>query len=476
MLAAAGVLRPAEALGAGARRVTDVAGSPYAPGDPVVGLTFDDGPDPVTTPQILDILAAHGARATFFVLGVQAARYPDLVRRIAREGHVVAGHSWNHPQLTGLSEAAFRNEVDGTNRLIESLTGQPVRCVRPPYGASDRTVVARLGARGLTAMLWSVDPFDWRRPGVGAIVNRVLGGVQPGAVVVLHDRRSAQQTPVALPAILDGLARRGLRSVTICGQGVSPSAHQEVVSFGAAPAVALDTVTAGSPLVSAAGAAPARGVRLASNNGGVFAYGGNSFLGSLAGTTLRAPVVATAATPTGDGYWLAAADGGVFAFGDAPYLGRAPEGLNQPVVGMTATPTGRGYWLAAADGGVFAFGDAAYFGSVSVDVGLQRVTGMAATPSGRGYWLVEDHGRVFPFGDARFLAAADALPLQAEMIGIAATPTGQGYWLLGSDGGVFAFGDAPFLGSAVGVAKRTAIAITGTPTGDGYWVLTERPG
>ncbi|MBW3557594.1 MAG: polysaccharide deacetylase family protein [Actinobacteria bacterium] len=458
---------PAGALGPGARRVTDVAGYAGAPTDPVVALTFDDGPDPVTTPQILDILASRGAKATFFVVGAQAARYPDLVRRIAREGHVVAGHTWSHARLTGMSEATFVREVDSTNRMIESLTNVAVRCVRPPQGVSDTAVVARLAGRGLTTMQWSIDPQDWRTPGVGAIVERVLAGARPGDVVVLHDRRGASQTPAALPAILDGLAQRGYRTVTICGGGASGPVRPEVVPYGAAPPVAVGDLVSRSPLVPMAATAGV-GLRLAAGDGGLFALGGASFLGSAGAFELRSPVVAGAATTSGQGYWLVGGDGGVFAFGDAPYAGRAPEDLRRPVVGMAATPSGKGYWLVGGDGGVFAFGDAPFLGSVSV----ANVVGMAPTPTGLGYWLVGGDGGVFAFGDAPFLGSAAELALAGDIVAIAPTASGRGYWLLRADGEVFAFGDAPFLGSAAGVAGRRAVGIVPGP--GGYSVVTER--
>ena len=380
---------PTAALGPGAQRVADLPSSLSGRTDPVVALTFDDGPDPVTTPQILEVLASRGAKATFFVLGALAARHPDLIRRIASEGHVVAGHTWNHARLPGMGEAAFRAEVLATNALLASLTGVPVRCVRPPEGVSDAATVARLATHGLTTMQWSIDPRDWLLPGAATIANRVIDGLHPGAVVVLHDRRTAHQTPVALVPMLDGIAARGYRPVPICGGGERGPARPEVIAFGPANPVPTGEVLVRGPVVSGVSTSANAGLRLATADGGVFALGEASFLGSAGSLPLRSPVVGLAATPSGDGYWHVAADGGVFAFGDARFLGSTGGlVLRSPVVGLAATPSGDGYWLVAADGGVFAFGDAPFLGSAA-DGGGRRVVGLAASPTG-GYWLVAE--------------------------------------------------------------------------------------
>ena len=215
------------------------------------------------------------------------------------------------------------------------------------------------------------------------------------------------------------------------------------------------------------------GYRVASADGGVFAFGAAQFFGSTGAIRLARPVVGNSSTPTGQGYWLVAADGGVFAFGDARFLGSTGDlRLNRPVVGMAATPTGRGYWLVAADGGVFAFGDARFHGSTGALTLNQPVVAMAATPTGRGYWLVAADGGVFAFGDARFLGSAGALPLRQPVAAAASTPSGGGYWLLGRDGGIFAFGDARFFGRVASSAplpdSEAFVGLFPRVRGDGY--------
>ena len=192
------------------------------------------------------------------------------------------------------------------------------------------------------------------------------------------------------------------------------------------------------------------GYRLASSDGGVFAFGDARLFGSMGGLPLNRPMVGIAPTASGLGYWLTAGDGGVFTFGDAGFFGSmGGQPLNKPVVCIAATPTGQGYWLTAVDGGVFTFGDAGFFGS-RVGLPLNKpVVGIAATLTGKGYWLAAADGGVFTFGDAGFFGSMGGQPLNKPVVGIAVTPTGKGYWLVAEDGGVFTFGDAGFSGSDV---------------------------
>jgi hypothetical protein len=174
----------------------------------------------------------------------------------------------------------------------------------------------------------------------------------------------------------------------------------------------------------------------------------------------NAPVVGVGSAQFGA--LLAAADGGVFAFCGAPFYGSmGGKPLNHPVVGIAATPDGKGYWLAASDGGVFSFGDASFYGSMGGKTLNQPVVGIAATPDGNGYWLVAADGGVFSFGDASFHGSMAGSHLNQPMVAIAANPDGTGYWTAAADGGVFAFGDAPFRGSALGDGLLQGIAASG---------------
>ena len=191
----------------------------YGPGAKVVALTFDDGPDPRWTPQILRILSERRAPGAFFMVGSMASQYPRLVRRVAAAGHGLGGHTWNHVSMRGLSATGWANEVTRTVRLLSRTPerDRAIRCFRPPYHSYDSTVVSRLDADGLTTVTWSIDPQDWRRPGADAIVATVLEELTPGGIVVLHDGGGDRsQTVEALPRIIRSVRARGYRIVPIC--------------------------------------------------------------------------------------------------------------------------------------------------------------------------------------------------------------------------------------------------------------------
>ena len=208
------------------------------------------------------------------------------------------------------------------------------------------------------------------------------------------------------------------------------------------------------------------GYWLTAADGGVFAYGGAQYHGSMGGLPLAAPVVGMAPTPDGGGYWLVGADGGVFAFGDAGFFGSmGGVHLAAPVVGMAPTADGLGYWLVGADGGVFAFGDAVFHGSMGGRPLAAPVVGMAAMPGGGGYWLVGADGGVFAFGAAPFEGSMGGRPLARPVVGLVPAPPadGDGYWLVGADGGIFAFGAAPFEGSAATMTLSAPIVGAAAP-------------
>ena len=174
-----------------------------------VRLTFDDGPSATATPGVLDTLAARGVHATFFVTGQMTAARPDIVRRASQEGHRIGNHSWDHPKLTTLDPAQVESQLRRTNEVIEQATGSSPHEWRPPYGDTNALVEAAARRVGLDSMvLWTVDPRDWADPPATTVRDRVLQAVRPGSVVLLHDA-TGQNTPAALPMILDGLAERG---------------------------------------------------------------------------------------------------------------------------------------------------------------------------------------------------------------------------------------------------------------------------
>jgi peptidoglycan-N-acetylglucosamine deacetylase len=184
-----------------------------------VALTFDDGPWPNSTAQILTILTQRQAPATFFTVGRQVEHYPELVRQELAAGMAVGSHSWSHPQpFDRLPVARIRDEITRGRRSLVPLGVHPMG-FRPPGGAAAPAVTAAAQRLGDRTVLWSVDPADWQ-PGVTSaqLVQGVLAAVRPGAIVLLHDGggdRSA--TVAALPAIIDGLRRLGLTLTVVPG-------------------------------------------------------------------------------------------------------------------------------------------------------------------------------------------------------------------------------------------------------------------
>ncbi len=193
--------------------------APGAAGSLAVALTFDDGPWPHSTEQILTILTRRQAPATFFVVGRQVQHYPELVRREVAAGMAIGNHSWSHPQpFDRLPAARIHDEIARGRRTLQPLGIHPVG-LRPPGGATSPAVAAAAKEFGDRTVLWSVDPADWQ-PSVTPqqLVQRVLAAARPGAIVLLHDgggNRSA--TVAALPAIIDGLRRLGLALTVVPG-------------------------------------------------------------------------------------------------------------------------------------------------------------------------------------------------------------------------------------------------------------------
>ncbi|MFG2669227.1 polysaccharide deacetylase family protein [Streptomyces sp. DT20] len=171
-------------------------------------LTFDDGPDPLYTPHILDTLREHDVRAMFFLCGEMANDNQDLVRRISDDGHTVGNHSWTHPLVTKLSRAGITDELGRTSEVIEKITGAPPLWYRAPYGAWNRNSFEIGAAMGMEPMAWTVDTLDWTVPGTDSIVDRVREGAAPGVVVLSHDAGGNRSQSVAalgryLPELLD---------------------------------------------------------------------------------------------------------------------------------------------------------------------------------------------------------------------------------------------------------------------------------
>jgi len=182
---------------------------------PTAALTFDDGPCPISTPAILETLQRYGVQATFFMLGREAARHPDLVSRVAAAGHQIGSHGWSHTDLTLLDDAALETELDRTNELLGRLSGRAVRHVRPPGGRFNSVVTSWVAGRGLHTVLWSIDPTDWEQPTEVGVASHIFDQLRPEAVILLHDTDNSTGTIEALPSIIEGIHARGYRLVTL---------------------------------------------------------------------------------------------------------------------------------------------------------------------------------------------------------------------------------------------------------------------
>lgn len=180
-----------------------------------VALTFDDGPDPRWTPQILDLLRTHHVRATFCLIGRQAKAHPELVRRIVAEGHALCNHTWDHDErLPKASTAHVVQEIqDGYNAIVAASGGVRPVYFRAPGGAWSPVVLAKARERGMRPLAWSIDPRDWTRPGTARIVQGVLAA-RPGNIILCHDGGGNRSETVAATAqVLPALRHRGLTFV-----------------------------------------------------------------------------------------------------------------------------------------------------------------------------------------------------------------------------------------------------------------------
>jgi peptidoglycan/xylan/chitin deacetylase (PgdA/CDA1 family) len=179
-----------------------------------VALTFDDGPGPDTA-RLLDLLARHHARATFFVLGPNAEEYKNQVRREHADGHEVGNHSMNHLQLNlqRRSTAKIKYEIEGAQKILKDILGFDPVLFRPPYGATNRRVSLETKREGLAQILWNVDTLDWQTKSPSTVARRAIRDMRPGSIILMHDIHPS--TVDAVPRILDAIEDKGFTPVTV---------------------------------------------------------------------------------------------------------------------------------------------------------------------------------------------------------------------------------------------------------------------
>lgn len=194
--------KAAETLGVG---VQEVDGAPRR-----VALTFDDGPHPYYTEQLLDGLKERGVKATFFVTGEHAKLNPDVIQRMYEEGHLIGNHTYSHIQLRKNNQEAFREELIRTNEVIGEITGGEVLYVRPPYGSWDKSFEKELN---MIPVLWTIDPLDWCSHDASCVADKVLKKVKENDIILLHDWYDT--TVEAAFQIVDELKEKGYLFVTV---------------------------------------------------------------------------------------------------------------------------------------------------------------------------------------------------------------------------------------------------------------------
>lgn len=185
----------------------------------VIALSFDDGPHPKYTIEILDILKEYDIKATFFVLGVHAEKYPHIIKRQVREGHEIGNHSYSHIDMRRATKKEIREEFEKTQEIIYSIANVRPKVFRPPYGNYNKEVVEIITSNDIPIVLWTFyqDSKDWSNPGVDSIIETTLSKVQNGDIILFHDYvyKNESHTVKALKTIIPKLIEEGYEFVTV---------------------------------------------------------------------------------------------------------------------------------------------------------------------------------------------------------------------------------------------------------------------
>jgi peptidoglycan-N-acetylglucosamine deacetylase len=194
-----------------------------------VSLTFDDGPSPFTN-QILDILGTYNIKATFFVVGEAAKNYPDIIKRMKAEKHIIGNHTWNHPPITDIARTELLTQLKKTNMIIKEIIGIEPTIFRPPYGSIDTQSLKVIHATGLKSVLWTVDSLDWSLKDEKVIIERIKNETKGDGIILLHDgdqygSGSRNHTVLALPRIIENFIKLGYEFITI------PDFHKKCFSI-----------------------------------------------------------------------------------------------------------------------------------------------------------------------------------------------------------------------------------------------------
>ena len=200
---------------------------------PFIAITFDDGPHSQLTPKLLDILKERGVRATFYVVGQNVVEYPQIMKRIAAEGHEIGNHSWNHTALSKLGADGVRKQIENTSNAVAQITGKRPATMRPPYGATNGPLNRRLNEQyGLKVIMWSVDPLDWKYRNAARVTDYILQNTRAGSIILVHDIHPT--SVAAMPGTIDALHQKGYKFVTV-SELLAMDRPPELVKRDAAP-------------------------------------------------------------------------------------------------------------------------------------------------------------------------------------------------------------------------------------------------
>lgn len=191
----------------------------------VVALTFDHSWGNTFTPAILDTLKAKNVHATFFIMGPWAAKYPEVAKRIAAEGHEIGSHGYRHQNYGDMTPGWVKEDIQKAHAQIEAATGVQASLLRPPNGHYNQASLNATAELGYKTIIWNIDSLDWKNPGKDAIIERVVKRLQPGGIILLHASDTPQQTAEALPELLARIEGAGYRIVTV-GELFSQYAEQ----------------------------------------------------------------------------------------------------------------------------------------------------------------------------------------------------------------------------------------------------------
>lgn len=183
--------------------------------DKVCALTFDISWGEKYSPSILDTLKKNNVKATFFIMGPWAVKYPDIARRIAMEGHEIGSHGYKHENYGEKTNEWVRNDILKAHSQIKEITGVEATLLRPPNGHYSKHSVQTTEEQGYKTIIWDADSLDWKNPGTDVVIKRVLTRAKPGSIILLHASDTPVQTAEALPVIIDGLKAQGFSFVTV---------------------------------------------------------------------------------------------------------------------------------------------------------------------------------------------------------------------------------------------------------------------